>query len=207
MASTSVFLMMVNGQIETAEFPEFDDIYCRYFFTHGPDWLITSGLEEGITQITKKSQDERQLFVWNFPLDITFKSTNCYGWPQLVVSAYGLDAFGTDVVRGYGCTHVPITSGRHKVRIPMFVPESSSLLQKLTSWFLGRRPEYVDPRVVAQGEGREVTRVRSQGFITISFNVVTKDLKKFGYDVQPSDITNPILPERVGMATTGTSEA
>lgn len=37
----------------------------------------------------------------------------------------------------------------------MFVPESSSLLQKLTSWFLGRRPEYVDPRVVAQGEGRE----------------------------------------------------
>ena len=37
----------------------------------------------------------------------------------------------------------------------MFVPESSSLLQKLTAWFLGRRPEYVDPRVVAQGEGRE----------------------------------------------------
>jgi B9 domain-containing protein 1 len=37
----------------------------------------------------------------------------------------------------------------------MFVPESSSTLQKLTSWFLGRRPEYIDPRVVSQGEGRE----------------------------------------------------
>lgn len=37
----------------------------------------------------------------------------------------------------------------------MFVPESSSLLQKFTAWFLGRRPEFVDPRVVAQGEGRE----------------------------------------------------
>ena len=23
------------------------------------------------------------------------------------------------------------------------------------SWFLGRRPEFVDPKVVAQGEGRE----------------------------------------------------
>lgn len=37
----------------------------------------------------------------------------------------------------------------------MFVPESSSILQRLTSWLIGRRPEFVDPRVVAQGEGRE----------------------------------------------------
>lgn len=37
----------------------------------------------------------------------------------------------------------------------MFVPESSSLLQKLSSWFIGRRPEFVDPCIVAQGEGRE----------------------------------------------------
>ena len=27
------------------------------------------------------------------------------------------------------------------------------------SWFLGRRPEFVDPKVVAQGEGREGNRV------------------------------------------------
>lgn len=39
----------------------------------------------------------------------------------------------------------------------MFVPESSSQLQKLTAWILGRRPEYVDVRVLAQGEGREGT--------------------------------------------------
>ncbi|XP_046563119.1 B9 domain-containing protein 1-like [Haliotis rubra] len=155
MAASSVFMVMASGQIETAEFPEFDDIYCRYCYTHGPDWLITTGMEEGITQITKKSRDEKQIFVWNFPLDVTFKSTNPYGWPQLVIHAYGLDVFGTDVVRGYGTCHVPITPGRHKIRVPMFVPESSSPLQKLTSWFLGRRPEYVNPKVVAQGEGRE----------------------------------------------------
>lgn len=38
-----------------------------------------------------------------------------------------------------------------------------------------------------------VTRVRSQGFVTISFNVVTKDMKKLGYDVSPSDMQNPCL--------------
>lgn len=32
--------------------------------------------------------------------------------PQLVIHAYGLDVFGTDVVRGYGVCHVPITPGR-----------------------------------------------------------------------------------------------
>ena len=47
---------------------------------------------------------------------------------------------------------------------------------------LGRRPEFVDPRVVARGEGREVTRVRSQGYVRVNFDIVTKDLAKLGYD-------------------------
>ncbi|KAM3662499.1 B9 domain-containing protein 1 isoform 3-T3 [Ammospiza maritima maritima] len=79
----------------------------------------------------------------------------------------------------------------HKRTIAMFVPESTSRLQQLTSWFTGRRPEFTDPKVVAQGEGREVTRVRSQGFVTISFNVITKDLHKLGYDVGQGQSTGP----------------
>ncbi|XP_059572904.1 B9 domain-containing protein 1 [Alligator mississippiensis] len=192
-ASPSVFLLMVTGQIESAQFPEFDDLYCKYCFVYGHDWVPTTGLEEGISQITSKSGDAQQTLVWNFPIDITFKSTNPYGWPQIVLSVYGPDVFGNDVVRGYGAVHVPFTPGRHERTIAMFVPESTSKLQKFTSWLTGRRPEFTDPRVVAQGEGREVTRVRSQGFVTISFNVVTKDMKKLGYDVSPSDMQNPSL--------------
>ena len=44
---------------------------------------------------------------------------------------------------------------RHTRRIPMFVPESTSKFQKFIGWLIGRRPEYVDQKVVAQGEGRE----------------------------------------------------
>lgn len=43
-----------------------------------------------------------------------------------------------------------------------------------------------------------VTRVRSQGFVTLLFNVVTKDMKKLGYDTGPVDIQgvlSPSLPE------------
>ncbi|XP_039703450.1 B9 domain-containing protein 1 isoform X2 [Pteropus medius] len=193
-AGPSVFLLMVNGQVESAQFPEYDDLYCKYCFVYGQDWAPTAGLEEGISQITSKSQDMRQALVWNFPIDVTFKSTNPYGWPQIVLSVYGPDVFGNDVVRGYGAVHVPFSPGRHKRTIPMFVPESTSRLQKFTSWFMGRRPEYTDPKVVAQGEGREVTRVRSQGFVTLLFNVVTKDMRKLGYDTGPLDTRGVLGP-------------
>ena len=44
-------------------------------------------------------------------------------------------------------------------------------------------------RVVGSGQGREVTRVRSQGFINITFNVVTKDLSRMGYETMPKELT------------------
>ncbi len=53
-----------------------------------------------------------QMLVWNFPIDVTYKSTNAYGWPQLVVSVYGLDYLGRDVIKGYGCMHLPTCAGR-----------------------------------------------------------------------------------------------
>ena len=45
-----------------------------------------------------------------------------------------------------------------------------------------------------------VTRVRSQGYINMSFNVVMKDMKKLGYDVVPSDVSNPTIPETSNVA-------
>ncbi|TRY59062.1 hypothetical protein DNTS_008383, partial [Danionella cerebrum] len=189
----AVFLLMVNGQIVSADFPEYDDLYCKYCFVYGHDWAPTSGLEEGISQITSKGRVSQSL-VWNFPLDITFKSTNPFGWPQIVVSVYGPDTFGNDVVRGYGAVHIPFTPGKHTKTIPMFVPESTSRLQKFTRfWLMGRRPEFTDPKVVAQGEGREgkfyLDWVRSQGFVTLQFNIVTKDMKKLGYDTCSTQIS------------------
>eukprot|EP00794_Sanderia_malayensis_P009156 gene9156-10128_t len=192
---SSVFLAMISGQIETAWFPEFEELYCKYSFVYGQDWVITTGHEGGLSQIATKSSDERQLFVWNFPLDVSFKSTSPFGWPQLVISCYGQDELrGYDVVRGYGSVHVPVSPGSHVREIPMFVPESSSSFQKFTGWLIGRRPEFIDPKVVAQGEGREVTRVRSQGKVKVRFNVITRDMKKLGYDTEPATVAHPYVP-------------
>lgn len=104
------------------QFPGFDDLYCKFCFVYGQDWVPTAvrpqfvplkpslparptaaraarawcgppahatfspqGLEEGISQITSKSDVAPTTLVWNFPIDITFKSTNpsgceCWGW-------------------------------------------------------------------------------------------------------------------------------
>nr|AAX30277.1 SJCHGC02686 protein [Schistosoma japonicum] len=50
----------------------------------------------------------------NFPLDITWRSTNPFGWPQIVLHAYGVDVFGKDVLRGYGAVHIPVKIGSDK---------------------------------------------------------------------------------------------
>lgn len=39
--------------------------------------------------------------------------------------------------------------------IPLFVPECSSIVQKIMTVLTGRRPEYIDPKFLAHGEGRE----------------------------------------------------
>lgn len=34
-----------------------------------------------------------------------------------------------------------------------------------------------------------MTRVRTKGYVTVSFNIVLKDFKKLGYDVSPNTVT------------------
>ncbi|KAK6098066.1 hypothetical protein MT418_002132 [Batrachochytrium dendrobatidis] len=185
------FVLVCSGQIESAHFPEYDNLYCKFSFLFGQDWSILSGLEEGISQFAKGRQATTvtdlghpiKPCVWNFPVDITFKATNPYGWPQLLVTVYGLDTFGRDVIRGYGAVRIPTTSGQHTLYVSMFVPIATSPFNQFYSWVQGRPPEFLDPKFAAKSNGREITRVRSQGTVKVQLNVLTKDLESLGYIV------------------------
>ena len=52
--------------------------------------------------------------VWNMPIDITFKSTNVYGWPRLAIAVYGVDWLGRDVIKGYTSVAVPLQTGEFR---------------------------------------------------------------------------------------------
>ena len=106
MNETTAFFIVVNGQIEGGEFP-YDDLYVRYAFSFGPDWMVVDGIETGLSQIARRMSGYDSSVVWNFPVDISFKSTNAHGWPRMSLSVYGVDPLGRDVVRGYGSVLIP----------------------------------------------------------------------------------------------------
>ncbi|CAH8858758.1 unnamed protein product [Trichobilharzia szidati] len=179
--SDGYFFLSVTGQIEKADFPLHDYIWCKYCFVYGQDWIKVAGVDEGMTQTSIKGFGCNQQNNLNFPIDISWKSTNPFGWPQIVLHAYGVDVFGKDVIRGYGAVHIPMKIGSHRRRVAMFVPQSSSKLMKLNAWLTGKRPEFLNPKVIASGDGRGVTKVQTQGFVDIVFNIALKNLQNLGY--------------------------
>ncbi|KAJ0392933.1 hypothetical protein P43SY_000107 [Pythium insidiosum] len=179
-SSPSSFQVVVSGQIESIAYPGVSNLYCRYAVTYGTDWRVLHGADAGLTQLAYRSSLDDDI-VFNFPIDLSFNSTNPFGWPRLVFSVYGLDALGRDVVRGYGSTHIPTTDGRVTRLVPLFRPLSSSWLQQFVAWLTGSPPEYFDAKFIAQNAGREVTRVTSEGKLRVQFNVATRGLHECGY--------------------------
>lgn len=58
--------------------------------------------------------------------------------PQIVLSVYGPDVFGNDVVRGYGAVHVPFSPGRWVLALTGSLGHSPSLAGPC--WFRTRAP-------------------------------------------------------------------
>lgn len=183
-SDVSGFFLSVTGQVDSATLTSGDNMFVKYSYSFGPDWKYMHGLESGISQIAKRATgDGQQTFQFNFPLDVVFRSTNCFGWPQIVLSVYSITARGTDTVRGYGAVHIPTTPGRHVRKVALFAPRSSSLCQRIVAWMTGNPPELFDSKFIAQGKGREVTRVRSTGVVTVVFNVATRNMNALNYVV------------------------
>lgn len=99
-------------------------------------------MDTGLSQTACKnlSNSEEQI-VWNFPIDVSFNTTNVFGWPRIAVSVYGIDFLGRDVIRGYGSALIPLASGQHQIEVDMFNPLATSYLNEVASWFMGNPPE------------------------------------------------------------------
>jgi B9 domain-containing protein 1 len=164
------FSVNIQGQLESGLFPDSEKLYCKVSLSHGADWVIINGIEEGITQIATSCRasnghsDIMQECVWNYPLELVYKSTNVYGdpaanyfvgWPQLIISVYGMDFMGRDVIKGYGCMRLPLTTGRFTKYVPTITPCATSPFSGFLSWLVGRRPEFIDAKFVSKGDGRE----------------------------------------------------
>jgi len=174
------FFLSATGSVNSVDMAGEDRLYVKYDFTYGSKWNIIHGVDKGISQIGIKSEGGE--IVWNFPIEILFKSVNAHGWPRLVISVFGIDAFGRDVARGYGSIHIPTTAGCYTKKVRLFRPVSSSYLQKIISWLRGTQPEFYDSRFVAKSCDREMSRVESVGTVAIKMQVLTRGMKNEGYE-------------------------
>ncbi|CAJ0935401.1 unnamed protein product, partial [Mesorhabditis belari] len=189
--SKSSFVVVINGQITTANFPEQESLWLRYGFVAGPDWTVVAGETEGLSAACYKTPCRP--FVIDLSFSVTYRSTNPFRWPRLVITCYGKDFFGNDVVKGYGMFTLPTTPGRHNLESACATPEASTSFQNILGMIWGRRPELVDPNIMALSEGREVLRMSTEGLVNATFEVLHKDLKKSGFDWDFSSMRTPSI--------------
>ncbi|XP_075973335.1 B9 domain-containing protein 1 isoform X2 [Anticarsia gemmatalis] len=158
------FLVCFSGQIEYVTFPGgvFDDqLYVHYEAVWGPDWNPMSGLTSGTSQMARSGVDPERV-VFNLPIEMVFSSTNVSGWPQLLITVRAQNTLTGNALRGYSLFLMPPTTGHV---MPSFAP-------------------LIRPRAATV----LVLRTESYGSVTVSLNMVSKDLRKLGYDNQPPAI-------------------
>ncbi|CAG9773988.1 unnamed protein product [Ceutorhynchus assimilis] len=176
--SDGTFLLSISGQIEFVELMSTAGscYHCKYEFFTGPDWKIIGGLETGISQIANVISNNDKV-VFNFPVDAQFKSTNLFGWPQMVLSIYK-----ETTLEGYGRVHLPIKPGRRHLEVNLAKPQASSLLGYIGSFF-GYQPELLQPKMLASTAGNNLIRMETSGRAHMSFNVISQGLLRLGYDL------------------------
>jgi B9 domain-containing protein 1 len=98
-------------------------------------------VDTGLSQTSRRLAHFEEGVVWNFPIDITFKSTNVFGWPRIAVSVNGIDFLGRDVVLGYGSALIPLSVGHHIIDMDIYAPLAVSSFNQFMSWLMGNPPE------------------------------------------------------------------
>jgi B9 domain-containing protein 1 len=184
MISEHTFHISICGQIESATFAlgtPGNSLFCRYDIVIGPDWELVSGLKSGITQCAQVGR-QRDLITFNMPLEATFKSTNPYGWPQIVFSIYGSNFWGLETVRGYSRLSIPLSGGVQTYVAPIILPKSVYIWAAMIDWILDRSPELRDPKVLADGTKFKGLKTESYGELKVRLQTVSRGCRDLGMD-------------------------
>ncbi|XP_011563597.3 B9 domain-containing protein 1 [Plutella xylostella] len=181
------FLVSISGQIEFASFPAgvFDEeVYVQYEFVWGPDWAVKSGLTSGVSQMARPGSNPETV-IFNMPVELVFSSTNVSGWPQIILTVRAKNMMSGDSLRGYALALTPPTAGVRQITSPLLRPRAATMLGEWLAWATGQYPELADPKMLASGKDNYLLRTESYGSITMSLSMISKDLRKLGYDNQP----------------------
>ena len=179
------FRLFISGSIEYGNFNGEEPIKINYEFVSGEKWAKEDGLIKGFTQYSCKGEGIYNYYSYGLNFEISYRSTDPYGWPQLVLNCFTVDSDGNEIIKGYGCVHVPTSTGRHKRKINIFrATENESFCGKFFGYNASsnddKNNDVSEPKVIASGKEREISRANCEGFINVTFQVVFRDVDKFG---------------------------
>eukprot|EP01079_Euglenida_sp_SAG-EU17-18_P000571 gene571-2470_t len=174
------FFVTMQGTIDNATLETQGLCYLRFRLLKGQDWRVVQLSDEvvGAGPVRCGVLQQPQRYAYNFPICASFASTNPHGWPKLVVGVHQQGAGGDkgDPAVGSGWCHLPMSSGRHQIEMPLFVPELAPGRQSVLGKMQGHQPQFRDLSWIAQPLGREVTRVKPvNGTVRLTINVTVSN--------------------------------
>ncbi|XP_049557968.1 B9 domain-containing protein 1 isoform X6 [Orcinus orca] len=175
-AGPSVFLLMVNGQVESAQMGKLAQKQWQ-------NWNLKPGLMSELCW-TCPSRLFLKYYEYIFPEydDLYCKYCFVYGqdWAPTAGRRSCLACMGRT------CSGTTWSEATGRCTCPSH-PDGT------------KRPSpCLSQNLCLNCRSLPVTRVRSQGFVTLLFNVVTKDMRKLGYDTGPPDtqgVSGPSTPQ------------
>ncbi|EDW42036.1 B9 domain-containing protein 1 [Drosophila sechellia] len=190
-ATASYFSLSIVGQIVSATFPLGPDkefVFLRYEMVAGPDWQLCSGPQHGLTQLaTNRRGHFNEPIVFNMPIEVTYKSTSPYGWPQILVSVFGRSGLGRETLLGYAHIHLPVFGSRRpadqteQLQAPILMPKCPNMMADITSWLLRREPELKDPKVLLDNLKCKGLSMESYGSLQFQLSSMMRGARKLGY--------------------------
>jgi hypothetical protein len=134
--------------------------FCRWFVTAGQQWTLKGGCEEGQTQVDTP-QDPDAMNIWSHPIDVWYETQGRLGWPTITFEVWEYDALGRSALAGYGFTVLPMSPGKHELRVPLWKPVGTAL-QKWTSHFCGAAPHLKKRELVQTGASRSESALTTE---------------------------------------------
>ena len=126
--------------------------------------------------------------IWNMPFEITYRSMNPFGWPQLVLTCINKNSEGAEYVKAFGSIHIPVSPGHYTKTVRMFSliqePGAISELLGINPLAEGLTTTISNPQAIANADGRQYSKVQATGKIVVSLNVLQRNMGRHGYTFQ-----------------------
>ncbi|CAB3400419.1 unnamed protein product [Caenorhabditis bovis] len=151
-------VITAHTHIRTVDFPEVSNVCVKLAAVAPGDWKIVSGEQTALSAFSYRGGAHKM----NIDLSHsnTFRSTSAHMWPRYVITCFTRDRAGDDSLTGYGTLFLPSTSGRHTLKVFCYIPEPSSMIQRIMARFRGLMVELVNPMMPAFADGRFGEKIR-----------------------------------------------